>query len=152
MRNEYLLLLVVVIVLIFSFSVSYLVLRYSTKTIDITTELSVLNPTKDTTDLIKFEDCTELTNFGTEWLITGCKDDIEIHLILLPDGKYYMRICGGWTDGREVVQKAKDILRVLGIDANCDLNLTYALMRTESDVQIYNVCGKEMYMSGRCIA
>lgn len=115
-------------------------------------QLSELNPTKDTIDLINFEKCTELSKNETEWVISDCKDNIRIYLELLPGGRYYMRICGGWADGKEVVQEAKDILTVLGMNVSCDLNLTYSLMRTESDVQIYNVCGKNLYLSEGCIA
>jgi hypothetical protein len=148
METKYLIFLIAALILVFSISATYLVLNSATN--KVIAELSKLNPTKSTIELIKVERCTRLNKTETEWLITGCKDDITIHLIFQPMASYYMKICGGWTDAKTVAQEAKDVLRVLGIVVNCDVN-SITLLRTEDDTNIYNVCGGEMYLSGRCL-
>jgi len=149
MEPKYLIFLIIALVIIFSISISYIALNFAS--IKLIAELSKLNPAKNTADLINFERCTRLNKTEAEWVITGCKDDIIIHLIFKPSEGYYMEVCGGWANGAEVAEKAKDILKNYGITVNCDLS-SITLLRTEDGINIYNVCERELYMNNGCIA
>lgn len=157
MDTKITLLLVVVSTAIVSFLLSFLIhysnINSSSENVDLTAEIVALKPKKDTMDLIRLENCLKLEKSDTVWTISGCKDDITIYLFIKPTGGYYMRICGNWTDGREVAERVDDVLRVLGIEVNCDLNSINFLRKEEEygNVDVYNVCGKELYLSNGCI-
>jgi len=148
MEAKILLPIVIASVIIFSISLSYFVFSFQkNKLIE---ELSKLKPTKDTLDLIKVEDCKKLEKYENEWVVSECKEDITIHLVLRSNGGYVMRVCGGWNDGREVATKARMALEVLGIKLDCDLN-SIKFLRSEDGISVYEICGKSLYMKGGCI-
>jgi hypothetical protein len=150
MENKTIFLAVILFVLLFSLSISFFVWKLGGGNNTLTAELAKLNPKKDTTDLVNAEKCTQLSKSETEWIITGCKDNIVVRLIFRPKGGYVMRVCGDWISGREVVQRAKNVLEIFGIDVNCDMN-SIILLRTEDGVDIYDICGNEVYLSNGCI-
>ncbi|MCX6820544.1 MAG: hypothetical protein NT016_01160 [Candidatus Aenigmarchaeota archaeon] len=112
-------------------------------------ELVSISAQNDTVTLADRERCSKIQKSDTEWTISGCTDDIEIHLTFYTD-EYVMTICGGWVDGRSVA-RSSSVLTYLGIlKQGCDAN-TISLLMVDGSTSVYDVCGKKLYMKDGCI-
>ena len=113
-------------------------------------ELNSASAPLDTIGIVEYERCGELDKLDNVWTIGGCKDDISIILTLDPVNGNYMRVCGGWSDGGELLQKSPDVLKSINFKTDCDAS-SVRLLGEEGMKKIYNVCGKTVYMEGGCI-
>jgi len=112
-------------------------------------EIVSVNAQNDTTTLVGSEMCSRIEKSDTEWTISGCKDNIDIHLTFYT-GEYVMKICGGWADG-QAVAKSSSVLTYLDIlKPSCDVN-SISLLRAEGGTNVYNVCGRRLYLKEGCI-
>lgn len=113
-------------------------------------ELVSAGATGDTTDLANAELCSNLAKHENEWIISGCTDDITINVTMNEDGTRSMKVCDSWTDGRSVLVKSSQVLRALGLKADCEPG-TVTFLKNEGASEIYNVCGNNVYMRDGCI-
>jgi len=112
-------------------------------------ELVSVNAQNDTTTLVGGEMCSRIEKSDTEWTISGCNDNIQIHLTFYT-GEYVMKICGGWADG-QAVARSSSVLTYLGIlKPGCDVS-SISLLRVENGENVYNVCGRKLYMKDGCV-
>jgi len=125
--------------------------KFTGKT-DLTAELSKLNPGQDTINIIKAGECAKLEKSQTEWIVTNCLGNVTVYFIFTNATQrgYTVRFCGGWGDGREVIQKASYVLKALGIAVDCDLD-SVILLGSERGRSVYRVCDKKIYLMEGCI-
>ena len=114
-------------------------------------ELSSIDAPEDTISIVTLENCKGIDESTGEWTIYACDDeDMVIYLDIGDVSGYSMRVCGGWVDGKDVVQNSPNVLSSIGFDDECNVNSIF-LSSENDNYKVYDVCGYELYMAGGCV-
>lgn len=118
---------------------------------EVADELNSIDAPDDMISIVMLENCKGIDKSAGEWTIYACDDEsMAIYLDIGDVSGYSMRVCGGWTDGKEVAQNAPNILSSVGFSGECDVNSIF--LSDESDnYKVYDICGYKLYMAGGCI-
>jgi hypothetical protein len=115
----------------------------------IISELSKLNVSNDTINMIISEDCKNLNKYENFLVISGCKDENYFKIYLEKSG-YYLGFCTNWTAPREAVSRLEKFVGGCE-DINAeDKEITpYGLM--QAGLKAYLVCGRRLIFKDECI-
>jgi len=148
METKTTLLVAVFFVLLVSFSLSFLISKLTNR-IDITAEISKLNPDETTLAAIKSQKCSGLVKDDEYWTVNGCENDIYFKLFLQDDG-YYLGYCTPWSTPREAVLKLKGLIGDCVDLSSADKDVTQPGLKKAGLIK-YLVCGREFVFRGECI-
>jgi len=122
----------------------------ASKTEDLLNKMSSITLAGDTKSIIEFERCDSLEKLDNEWVISGCEGGSTVHMFFTDDGQYYMTVCGGWADGKDLLARSPKVLEAFGFPTQCDAS-SVILVGTDAGTQIYNICGTKIYIKDGCI-
>jgi hypothetical protein len=112
-------------------------------------ELSKLNVSNDTINMIISEGCKNLNRYEKFVVISGCGNKNYFKIYLEKSG-YYLGFCTNWTTPREAVLKLeKYVGGCEDINAEDKEITPYGLM--QAGLKAYLVCGKQLIFKDECI-
>jgi hypothetical protein len=101
--------------------------------------------------VVTSEGCSGLQKDGSKFIIDECSGGITVFFNVDPINGNWMKICGGWLDGRDLLLRSKRVLDSMGIrNTSCAAD-TVTVNSTNGNTVVYNICGSKIYLDGGCI-